>query len=349
LAAAFGSSAAIAIAHWHLCISFGLPGTDEEDSVLLMQPSWHCAQHRQEDSRWVVAARFVTKTLCCLVLMLTSAKAGQEWLSMDLSKDPTSLSTILALLRNHERFAQWINGKPLGKFTYVSLRRDRNDPTKTVYILLECDDNKKPVRFMRVDEIARLSITDPKVPETAKLIFEYPAAAVKATSLDHPSVQRAVEQMFHLFGSAQNSLYLVDDHYVERLKEGETASSTLTRLSDRGLLVIRLVSKAADKVSNAFKALSKGQSLAWDSTSAKRIRFELSPDRNTIRKLEVAGLFTTDDVKLQSPDAANLSKLEIRDDRTTEVTVTEMTTQKVRERGRGKEQSPVAVNWETKD
>ena len=269
---------------------------------------------------------------------------------MDLSKDPTSLSTILALLRNHERFAQWINGKPLGKFAYVSLRRDRNDPSKTVYILLECDENKKPVKvFLRVDEIARLSVPDPRVPETAKLIFDYPAAAVKETSLDHPSVQRAVEQMFQLFGSAQNSLYLVDDRYVERLKEGETASSTLTRLSDRGLLVIRLVSKAADKVSNAFNTLSKGKSLAWDSTSIKRIRFELSPDRSTIRRLDIAGLFTTDDVKLQSPDAANLSKLEIRDDRTTEVTVTEMTAQKVRERGRGKEQSSTAVNWETKD
>ena len=315
-----------------------------------MQPFWHCAQHRQDDSRRLVkAARVITKTLCCLVLMLTSAKAGQEWQSMDLSKDPASLSTILALLRNHERFAQWINGKPLGKFTYVSLRKDRNDPSKTVYILLECDENKKPVRFLRVDEIARLSATDPRVPETAKLIFEYPAAAVKETSLDHPSVQRAVEQMFQLFGSAQNSLYLVDDHYVERPKEGETPSSTLTRLSDRGLLVIRSVSKAAEKVSNAFNALSKGKSLAWDSTSVKRIRFELSPDKSTIRKLEIAGLFTTDDVKLQSPDAANLSKLEIRDDRATDVTVTEMTAQKVLEGGRGKEQSSTAVNWETKD
>src|SRR5436190_18484763 len=55
---------------------------------------------------------------------------------------------------------------------------------------------------------------DPGVPETAKLIFEYPAAAVKATSLDHPSVQRAVEQTFQLFGSSQSTLYLVNDHYV---------------------------------------------------------------------------------------------------------------------------------------
>ena len=315
-----------------------------------MQPFWHCAQHRQDDSRRLVkAARVITKTLCCLVLALTSTKAGQERQSMDLSKDPASLSTILALLRNHERFAQWINGKPLGKFTYVSLRKDRNDPSKTVYILLECDENKKPVRFLRVDEIARLSVTDPRVPETAKLIFEYPAAAVKETSLDHPSVQRGVEQMFQLFGSAQNHLYLVDDHYVERLKEGETASSTLTRLSDRGLLVIRLVSRAADKVSNAFNALSKGKNLAWDSTSVKRIRFELSPDKSAIRKLEIGGLFTTDDVKLQSPDAANLSKLEMTDDRTTEVTVTEMTAQEVRDVGRAKEQSSTAVNWETKD
>ena len=148
-------------------------------------------------------------------------------------------------------------------------------------MLLECDEHKKPLRFLRVDEIAKLSVTDPKVPETAKLIFEYPAAAVKATSLDHPSVQRAVEQMFQLFGSSQNTLYLVDDRYVERLKEGEKASSTLTRLSDLGLLVVRLVSKAADKVSNAFNAASKGKSFAWDSTSIKRIRFELSPDRST--------------------------------------------------------------------
>lgn len=307
-------------------------------------------QQRQDDSHWVMkAAPVITKTLCCLALMLTSATAGQEWQSMDLSKDPTSLSTILALLRNHERFAQWINGKPLGKFTYVSLRKDRNDPSKTVYILLECDENKKPVRFLRVDEIARLNLTDSKVPETAELIFEYPAAAVKATSLDHPSVQRAVEQMFQLFGSGQSTLYLVDDHYVERLKEGETASSTLTRLSDRGLLVIRLFSKAADKVTNAFNALSKGKSLAWDSTSIKRLRFELSPDGSTIRKLEIAGLFKTDNVKLQSPDAVNLSKLEIRDDRTTEVTVTEMTAQGVGKKGRGKEQSSTAVNWGTKD
>ena len=295
------------------------------------------------------AARVITKTLCCLALILTSAKAEQEWQSIDLSKDPTSLSTILALLRNHERFAQWINGKPLGKFTYVSLRKDRNDPSKTVYILLECDENKKPVRFLRVDEIARLSVKDPKVPETAELIFEYPAAAVKATSLDHPSVQRPVEQMFQLFGSPQSILYLVDDHYVERLKEGETASSTLTKLSDQGLLVIRLISKAADKVSNAFNAVSKGKSLAWDSISIKRIRFELSPDGSTIRKLQIAGLFKTDDVKLQSPDAANLSKLEIKDDRTTEVALTEMTAQGVREKRGEKEQSLSPVNWDTKD
>ena len=268
---------------------------------------------------------------------------------MDLSKDPTSLSTILALLRNHERFAKWVNGKPLGKFTYVSLRKDRNDPSKTVYILLECDENKKPVRFLRVDEIAKLSVPDSKVPEAAELIFEYPAAAVKATSLDHPSVQRAVEQMFQLFNSAQSTLYLVDDHYVETLKEGEVASSTLTRLSDNGLLVVRLVSKAADKASNAFNAASKGKTFAWDSTSIKRIRFELSPDRSTIRKLEIAGLFKTDDVKLQSPDAANLSKLEIRDDRTTEVTLPKMAAQGVREKGRDKEQSSTPVNWDTKD
>ena len=268
---------------------------------------------------------------------------------MDLSKDPTALSTILALLRNHERFAQWINGKPLSKFTYVSLRKDRNDPSKTVYILLECDENKKPVRFLRVDEIAKLSVTDPRVPETAKLVFEYPAAAVKATSLDHPSVQRAVEQTFQLFGSPQSTLYLVNDHYVETLKEGETASSTLTRLSDLGLLVIRLVSKAADKVSNAFNAISKGKSLTWDSTSIKRIRFELSPDRSAIRKLEIAGLFKTDDIKLQSFDAANLSKLEIRDDRATEVTLTGMTAPGAREKGREKEESSSPVNWDTKD
>jgi hypothetical protein len=110
-----------------------------------------------------------------------------------------------------------------------------------------------------------------------------------------------------------------------------------------------LVSKAADKVSKAFNALSKGKSLAWDSSSVKRIRFELSPDGSTIRKLEIAGLFKTDDIKLQSPDAANLSKLEIRDDRTTEVAVTEMTAQGVRENGREKERSSAAVNWETKN
>ncbi|HMH44341.1 MAG TPA: hypothetical protein VK557_12705 [Pyrinomonadaceae bacterium] len=296
------------------------------------------------------APRVITNTVCYLALMLTSAKAGEGWQSMDLSKDPTSLSTILALLRNHERFAKWINGKPLGKFTYVSLRKDRNDPSKTVYVLLECDENKKPVRFLRVDEVAKLSVTDSKVPETAELTFEYPAAAVKATSLDHPSVQRAVEQMFQLFGSAQSTLYLVDDHYVERPTEGERASATLTKLSDQGLLVIRLVSKAADKVSNAFNAISKSKSLVWDSTSIKRIRFELSPDRSTIRALDIVGLFKTDDIKLQSPDAANLSKLEIKDDRTTEVALTEMT---ARAGGTGKggekEQSPSRVNWDTKD
>ena len=294
-------------------------------------------------------ARVITNTVCYLALMLTSAKAGEGWQSMDLSKDPTSLSTILALLRNHERFAKWINGKPLGKFTYVSLRKDRNDPSKTVYVLLECDENKKPVRFLRVDEIAKLSVTDSKVPETAELTFEYPAAAVKATSLDHPSVQRAVEQMLQLFRSAQSTLYLVDDHYVERPTESERASATLTKLSDQGLLVIRLVSKAADKVSNAFNAISKSKSLAWDSTSIKRIRFELSPDRSTIRALEIVGLFKTDDIKLQSPDAANLSKLEIKDDRTTEVALTEMTARGVREKGGEKEQFPSPVNWDTKD
>jgi hypothetical protein len=294
-------------------------------------------------------ARVIANTVCYLALMLTSAKAGEGWQSMDLSKDPTSLSTILALLRNHERFAKWINGKPLGKFTHVSLRKDRNDPSKTVYVLLECDANTKPVRFLRVDEIAKLSVTDSKVPETAELTFEYPAAAVKATSLDHPSVQRAVEQMFQLFRSSQSTLYLVDDHYVERPTEGERASATLTKLSDQGLLVIRLVSKAADKVSNAFNAISKSKSLVWDSTSIKRIRFELSPDRSTIRALEIVGLFKTDDIKLQSPDAANLSKLEIKDDRTTEVALTEMTARGVREKGGEKEQSPSPVNWDTKD
>jgi hypothetical protein len=282
-------------------------------------------------------------------LMLTSVKAGQQWQTMDLSKDPSSLSTILALLRNHERFAKWINGKPLSKFTYVSLRKDRNDPSKTVYMLLECDENKKPIRFLRVDEIARLSVTDPRVPETAKLIFEYPAAAVEGTSLDHPSVRRAVEQTFQLFGSPQSTLYLVNDHYVEAVKEGEVASSTLTKLSDLGLLVIRLVSKAADKVSNALDAISKGKSFTWDSTSMKRIMFELSPDRSAIRKLEIAGLFKADDIKLQSFDAANPSKLEIRDDRTADVTMTGMTTSAVQEKGREKEQSPSPVNWDTKD
>jgi hypothetical protein len=297
----------------------------------------------------VKVARVITKTVCYLALMLTSAKAGERWHSMDLSKDPASLSTILALLRNHERFAKWINGKPLGKFTYVSLRKDRNDPSKTVYIVLECDENKKPIRFLRVDEIAKLSVPDSKVPETAELIFEYPAAAVKATSLDHPSVQRAVEQTFQLFGSAQNTLYLVDDHYVERPTEGERPSATLTRLSDQGLLVIRLVSKAADKVSNAFNAMSKSKSLVWDSTSIKRIRFELSPDQRTIRTLEIVGLFKTDDIKLQSPDAANLSKLEIKDDRTTEVALTEMTVRGVQEKSGGKKQSLSPVKWDTKD
>ena len=268
---------------------------------------------------------------------------------MDLSKDPTSLSTILALLRNHERFAKWINGKPLGKFTYVSLRKDRNDPSKTVYVLLECDENKKPLRFLRVDEIARLSVTDPSVPETAKLIFEYPAAAVKATSLDHPSVQRAVEQILQLFGSPQSTLYLVNDHYVETLKEGEIASSTLTRVPNQGILVIRLVSKAADKVSNALDAIGKDKSLTWDSTSMKRIRFELSPDQSAIRKLEIAGLFKVDDIKLQSFDAANPSKLEIRDDRTADVTLTGITAPIVREKGGEREQSPGPLNWDTKD
>ena len=295
------------------------------------------------------AARVITNTVCYLALMLTSANAEEGWQSMDLSKDPTALSTILALVRNHERFAKWINGKPLGKFTYVSLRKDRNDPSKTVYVLLECDENKKPVRFLRVDEVAKLSVTDPGVPETAKLIFEYPAAAVEGTSLDHPTVQRAVEQTLQLFRSPQSTLYLVNDHYVETLKEGETASSTLTKLSDTGLLVIRLVSKAADKVSNALDAISKGKSFTWDSTSMKRIRFELSPDQSTIRNLEIAGLFKADEIKLQRFDAANLSKLEIKDDRTADVTLTGMTAPAVREKTGEKAQSPSPVNWDTKD
>jgi hypothetical protein len=296
----------------------------------------------------VKSVRVITTTVCCLALILASAKAEDRWQSMDLSKDSTSLSTILALLRNHERFAKWINGKPLGKFTYVSLRKDRNDPSKTVYVLLECDENKKPVRFLRVDEIAKLSATDPDVPETAKLIFEYPAAAVEGTSLDHPTVQRAVEQTLQLFRSPQITLYLINDHYVETLKEGEIASATLTKLSDQGLLVIRLVSKAAIKVSNALDAISKGNSFTWDSTSMKRIRFELSPDQSAIRKLEIAGLFKSDDIKLQSFDAANLSKLEIRDDRTADVTVTGMAPA-VREKSGEKDQTPGPVNWNTKD
>ena len=295
------------------------------------------------------AARVITKIVCYLALMLTSARAEARWQSVDLSKDPTALSTVLALVRNHERFAKWINGKPLGKFTYVSLRKDRNDPSKTVYELLECDENKKPLRFLRVDEIAKLKVPDSKVPEAAELIFEYPAAAVQGSSLDHPSVQRAVEQMFQLFNSAQSTLYLVDDHYVETLKEGEVDSSTLTRVSDLGILVVRLVSKAADQVSKALDAASKGKSFAWDSTSIKRIRFELSPDRSTIRKVEIAGLFKTDDVKLQSPDAANLSKLEITGDRTTEVTLTKMAAHGVRQQANNKEQSSPPVSWDTKD
>lgn len=295
------------------------------------------------------AGRVIAKTVCYLALMLTSAGAEERWQSVDLSKDPTALSTILALVRNHERFAKWINGKPLGKFTYASLRKDRNDPSKTVYELLECDENKKPLRFLRVDEIAKLKVPDSKVPEAAELIFEYPAAAVKASSLDHPSVQRAIGQMFQLFNSPQGTLYLVDDHYVETLKEGEVGSSTLTRLSDLGLLVVRSVSKAADQVSKAFDAASKGKSFAWDSTSKKRIRFELSPDRSTIRKVEIAGLFKADDIKLQSPDAANLSRLEITEDRTTEVTLTKMAAQGVRQQGSDKEQSSTPVNWDTKD
>jgi hypothetical protein len=297
----------------------------------------------------VKAARVITKIVCYLALMLTSAGGEERWQSVDLSKDPTALSTILALVRNHERFAKWINGKPLGKFTYVSLRKDRNDPSKTVYELLECDENKKPLRFLRVDEIAKLSVPDSKIPEAAELIFEYPGAAVGGTSLDHPSVKRAVEQMFQLFNSAQSPLYLVDDHYVETPKKGEVASSTLTRLSDLGLLVIRLVSKAADQVSKALDAASKGKSFAWDSTSIKRIRFELSPDKSTIRKLEIAGLFKTDDVRLQSPDAANPSTLEIKNDPTTEVSMTKVAAQGVREKGKDKEQSATAVNWDTKD
>jgi hypothetical protein len=297
----------------------------------------------------VKAARVIINTVCYLGLMLTPAAAEEGWQSVDLSKDPTSLSTTLALLRNHERFAKWINGKPLGKSTYVSLRKDRNNPSKTVYILVECDEDKKPVRFLRVDEIARLSVTDPGVPETAKLIFEYPAATVEGTSLDHPTVQRAVEQTFQLFGSPQSTLYLVNDHYVETLKEGQIAASTLTRVSDLGLLVIRLVSKAADKVSNALDAISKDKNFTWDSTSVKRIKFEVSPDRSAIRNLEIAGLFKADDIKLQSFDAANLSKLEIKDDRAKDVALTRMTDPAVREKVREKEQSPNPVNWDTKD
>jgi hypothetical protein len=297
----------------------------------------------------VKVARVITRIVCYLALMLTSARAEERWQSVDLSKDPTALSTVLALVRNHERFAKWINGKPLGKFTYVSLRKDRNDLSKTVYELLECDENKKPLRFLRVDEIAKLKVPDSKVPEAAELIFEYPAAAVQGSSLDHPSVRRAVGQMFQLFNSPQGTLYLLDDHYVETLKEGEVGSSTLTRVSDLGILVVRLVSKAADQVSKALDAASKGKSFAWDSTSIKRIRFELSPDRSTIRKVEIAGLFKTDDVKLQSPDAANLSKLEITGDRTTEVTLTKMAAHGVRQQANNKEQSSPPVNWDTKD
>ena len=98
--------------------------------------------------------------------------------------------------------------------------------------------------------------------------------------------------------------------------------------------MLRLISKAADKVNNAFNGASKGKSFAWDLTPIKRIRFELSPDGSAIRKLEIAGLFKTDDIKLQSPDAANLSKLEIKDDRTTEVTLAEMPAQGAREIGK---------------
>ncbi|HEY7353195.1 MAG TPA: hypothetical protein VH596_10565, partial [Terriglobales bacterium] len=100
---------------------------------------------------------------------------------------------------------------------------------------------------------------------------------------------------------------------------------------------------------NALDALSKNKNFTWDSTSMKRIRFELSPDRSAIRKLEIAGLFKADDIKLQRFDAANLSKLEIRDDRTADVTLTGITAPAGRERRGEKEQSPSPVNWDTKD
>ena len=119
---------------------------------------------------------------------------------MDLSKDSTSLSTILALLRNHERFAKWINGKPLGKFTYVSLRKDRNHPSKTVYVLLECDENKKPVRFLRVDEIAKLSVTDSKVPETAELTFDTRLLPLKRRVLTIRVFSDPLNKCFNYFG-----------------------------------------------------------------------------------------------------------------------------------------------------
>ncbi len=247
------------------------------------------------------------RLILALFTLLTIAPAVSQGRQADLVDDPAALSTLTALLRNHESFAKWVDGKPLGEFTSISVRKDRITPNRTTYVLVEFDAGKKPLRFLRVDENAILEPVEGGALEQTKLRFEYPAAALKPTSFDHPTAQRAIQQMLELQAAERPVLYLVGSRYVAKLAEGDNPTSKLENVSKEGIALVRLLSRACTKVTETLKTVTGSSDLEWDPSSVKRIRFEVSPDGREVSQVEIGGLFKPGQEELVSPDAASVA------------------------------------------
>ena len=256
------------------------------------------------------AARVLLQIACALLLgSSASAESVQEnlWTTVSLSKtDTVGTATLLAVVRNAERFAGWIGDRPLTENVVVGISTRGGDmrtvrsnvpPTTaeyrdTRYLIAELGGSGEPGRTLVINE---------------HFTF-FPRAG------DQEREGVAFHYTIQGISSLRGKLGAEDRRAVLRLvrlrHEGKSCASLAARrvvcsATVPAVELIRAASRHGKALASKVADLGKDGQLVLDTTSAKSVTFEESADKSRLRNVTITGLVRARDDNLQAPDATS--------------------------------------------
>jgi hypothetical protein len=271
-------------------------------------------------------------TLLCLSLQgcykhVAKKDPPSPWQNVSLNKEDTQgSSALLALVRNSQVFADWLQGEELGENTQIAIlyRPARNqNPKKTVngdkvleesltrtrYVVAEKNPDTSLKRIAIIEEQANLTVEklnevqdDGKINQSilkSEVNFEYPAVNARPESAPSQAYAASLEKLW------SDKLDCVD-HGNQGAK--------LCRISDAAIKLIRNASKQAQKLALEISKLKTSKDFDLDTSAPKVVSFEENVKTKEIRNIVLSGFIKKTTEKLLAPDATSAWTVEISDE-----------------------------------